>query len=76
MAYGHGDLLARLGRCDVPWCPKPANGSKTDDGRRLCPQHALQELIAEEAEGTGARLGPAADELQLPQASASIPTTC
>lgn len=49
MTYGHGDLLARLGECAVPWCPKPANGAVMDDGRRLCPQHAVQEVIAQEA---------------------------
>lgn len=49
MAYGHGDLLARLGECEVSWCPKPANGAKMDDGRRLCPSHALEALHAEEA---------------------------
>ena len=49
MSYGHGDLLASLGRCEaVPYCPKPANGMKIEDGRRLCPEHALEELVAEE----------------------------
>lgn len=74
MAYGHGDLLASLGGCAVGWCSKPANGSITDDGRRLCPEHALQELVAEEATS-----GPAARGLPRspsPAPAASLPAKC
>lgn len=60
MTYGHGNLLALVGRCEQGWCTAPANGVKMDDGRRYCPEHALEVLRREAAEEAARAVTPPA----------------